>query len=139
LTKCKSENAKTILLAEDDSTVRNFVVAVLTTGGFEVLTAEDGQEALEKARNHSGEIHLLLSNLQMPRMSGIELATQISIERSETKVLLMTGLVSGMLVLDKGWQFLPKPFVADMLKQKIELVLQEKTQVVPDLGDHNKS
>ena len=134
-----SENGRTILLAEDDSTVRNFVATVLNSSGFEVLASEDGIDALEKARNHNGKIHLLLSNIQMPRMTGIELATQISIERPETRVLLMTGLTSGMLVLDKGWQFPPKPFVPDMLKQKVELMLQDQGQPVPDLGEHGRS
>ena len=133
----RSENERTILLAEDDSTVREFIVELLTTGGFKVLTAEDGLDALEKAKNHSGKIDLLLSNLQMPRMTGIELATQISMERPETKVLLMSGLTSGLLLLGKGWQFLPKPFLPDMLKQKIELVLNE-AQIVPNLGEHDE-
>lgn len=112
---------------------------VLKTGGFQVLTAEDGLIALEKARNHDGKIHLLLSNLQMPGMTGIELATQISVQRPDTKVLLMSGLTTGMLVLDKGWQFLPKPFVPDMLKQKIELMLQDGQPSVPDLGEHSNA
>jgi two-component system cell cycle sensor histidine kinase/response regulator CckA len=133
LDTCNSDNQRTILLAEDDATVRNFIEKVLKTGGFQVLIAEDGLDALEKAKTHSGKIHLLLSNLQMPRMTGIELATQISVERPDAKVLLMSGLTTGMLVLDKGWQFLPKPFVADMLKQKIELMLQDGQLSVPDL------
>jgi len=73
-------------------------------------------------------------------MNGIELATQVNVERPDTKVLLMSGFQTGMLVLDKGWQFLPKPFVADMLKQKIELVLSDETQTsVPDLGEHTRT
>ena len=120
-----AHNSKTVLLAEDEEAVRTFAYAVLSNCGYQIIVAIDGLEALEKARQHTGEIHLLLSNIQMPNMTGIELATQLQLERPDVKVLLMSGLPAGLLVLDGGWQFLPKPFMAKMLKEKIALMLCE--------------
>lgn len=63
----------------------------------------------------------------MPNMTGIELATQLQIDRAEIRVLLMSGMVSGMLLLNEGWQFLPKPFMANLLKERIRHLLLERS------------
>jgi DNA-binding response OmpR family regulator len=118
-------DTKTILLAEDEEPVRTFVNALLEASGYSVIVAVDGKDALEKSRAHAGRIDLLLSNIEMPGMNGVELATQLRRERAETRILLISGFPSGLLVLDEGWQFLPKPFVPNMLKAKIRLMLQE--------------
>ena len=60
-------------------------------------------------------IHLLLTDFQMPEMDGIQLATAMSIDRPQLKVLMMSGFTGGMLVLNEGWHFLPKPFVSSQL------------------------
>jgi two-component system cell cycle sensor histidine kinase/response regulator CckA len=65
------------------------------------------------------EIHLLLADFQMPGMTGIELATKITAQRPEIKVLLMSGFTGGMLVLNEGWHFLPKPFIPSQLRALI--------------------
>jgi DNA-binding response OmpR family regulator len=64
-------------------------------------------------------------------MTGIELAIQIGQQRPETKVLLISGLGSGILVLDNGWQFLPKPFMAEMLRDRIRESLSEQLPLSP--------
>jgi two-component system cell cycle sensor histidine kinase/response regulator CckA len=115
----------TIILAEDDGPLRKFVSAVLTKGGYNLIIAGDGKEALQKARDFDGIIHLLLSDVEMPGMTGIELAIQLNQERPDTKILMISGLDSGMLVLNNGWQFLPKPFMADMLRDRIRDFLSE--------------
>lgn len=122
-------SGKTILFAEDEGPVRSFVSALLLRSGYELIVASDGKEALEKARQHVGPIHLLLSDVEMPRMTGIELAIQLNQERAETKVLLISGLTTGMLVLNNGWHFLPKPFVGDMLRDRIRECLSEQPPV----------
>jgi two-component system cell cycle sensor histidine kinase/response regulator CckA len=119
-------NGKTILLAEDEQPVRTFVLAMLQKAGYNVIIAVDGQDGLAKSKQFNGTIHLLLSDVQMPNMTGIELATQIQIERPQTRVLLMSGMVSGMLLLNEGWQFLPKPFMSNLLKERIEHLLLEQ-------------
>ena len=120
-------NGKTILLAEDEQPVRSFVFAMLQKAGYNVIVAVDGQDGIAKSREFKGTIHLLLSDVEMPNMTGIELATQIQIDRPEILVLLMSGMVSGMLLLNEGWQFLPKPFMANLLKERIQHLLLEQS------------
>jgi DNA-binding response OmpR family regulator len=118
------ENGKTILLAEDEQPVRTFVLAMLQHNGYNVIVAVDGQDALHKSRAFQGMIHLLLSDIEMPNMTGIELATQLQMDRPDVRVLLMSGLDAGMLLLNEGWQFLPKPFMSNLLKERINHLLQ---------------
>jgi len=123
---------KTILFADDDGQLQAFVAALLIRCGYNVILASGGREALEKARAHEGMIHLLLSDIEMPGMTGIELAIQINLERPLTKILLISGLDTGILVLNNGWQFLPKPFMADMLRDRIRDFLIEQ----PSIKEH---
>jgi len=95
----------------------------------------DGLDALAKASEHKEEIHLLLSDIMMPGMTGIELATQLLIERPGTEILLISGTDAGTLVLDRGWQFLSKPIMFQALKQKIERMLNDKPEPSRDPSD----
>ena len=122
-----AQNGITILLAEDERPVRTFVLAMLQKAGYNVIMATDGQDGLAKSREFKGKIDLLLSDVEMPNMTGVELATQIQIERPEVHVLLMSGMVAGMLLLNEGWQFLPKPFMSNILKQRIHHLLLEQS------------
>jgi CheY-like chemotaxis protein len=108
------EHKKTVLLVDDDATLLESVRGFLD-GDYDVLSATSGQEALQKSKTFKSEIHLLLSDFQMEGMTGIELATQLTAARPAIKVLLMSGYPAGMLVLNEGWHFLPKPFVASQL------------------------
>src|SRR5581483_9490000 len=90
------------------------------------MVAADGKEALEKALAFGGKIDLLLSDVEMPGMTGIELAIQVNRVRPDRRILLISGLDSGMLVLNNGWQFLPKPFLSDMLRDRIRDFLAEQ-------------
>ena len=83
---------------------------------YDILTAGSGEKALQQSKDFKSEIHLLLSDLQMEGITGIELATQITVQRPKIKVLLMSGFTGGMLVLNEGWHFLPKPFVPSQLR-----------------------
>ena len=125
---------KTILFADDDGPLRSFVAALLVKVGYTLIIANDGVDALQKAHAHEGVIHLLLSDVEMPGMTGIELAIQVNRERPLTKILLISGLESGMLVLNNGWQFLPKPFMADMLKDRIRDFLSEQPSITEHLA-----
>ena len=110
---------KTILVVDDDADVRSFVARLLVNCNYNVLSASCGKEALQQSRDCKHEIHLLLSDFQMPVMSGIDLATALSLERPEIKVLLMSGFTEGMLVLNEGWHFLAKPFIPSQLRALI--------------------
>lgn len=128
-----SNSEKTILFADDDGQMQKFVAALLHRLGYKVITARDGKDALQKARDFGGIIDLLLSDVDMPGMTGIELAIQLNRERPETKILLISGLAAGMLVLNNGWQFLPKPFVSDMLRDRIRDFLSEQPSIIEHL------
>lgn len=122
----------TILFADDDSTFRELVARLLHKCGYHIIHAQDGQEALQKAREFEGTIHLLVSDIDMPGMTGIELAIQLNRERLDTKILLISGLDHGMLALNNGWQFFPKPFQLDMLRDRIRDFLSEQ----PPIKEH---
>jgi DNA-binding NtrC family response regulator len=121
------QHKKTILLVDDDAALLESVRGFLD-GDYEVLSATSGHEALQKSKTFKSAIHLLLSDFQMEGMTGIELATQLTAERPEVKVLLMSGYPAGMLILNEGWHFLPKPFVASqLLALVVGLVSPDKT------------
>jgi CheY-like chemotaxis protein len=118
---------KTILVVDDDSATLELVREIVHGGKYHVLTATSGENAIQRSRDYKNEIHLLLSDFQMPGMSGIELATKMTVERPYLKVLMMSGFTGGMLVLNEGWHFLPKPFVPSQLRALISgLIFPEK-------------
>jgi CheY-like chemotaxis protein len=90
-----------ILLAEDDAAVRNLVALMLSKEGYVVLAANDGQEALDICRQCKDSIHLLLTDVTMPRMAGVELAEQVQKKRSEIKILIMSGETADMVLNQK--------------------------------------
>jgi len=122
-----TQSAKIILLAEDEFSIRSLVLAILQEAGYNVIVAMDGRECLEKSRQFRGTIHLLLSDVDMPNMTGIELATQIQIDRPAMRIMLMSGMASGMLLLNDSWQFLPKPFTSNLLEEWMRQLLLGET------------
>ena len=112
------KHAKTILVVDDDPATLELVSAFLR-GQYNVLTANGGNQALQRSKDCTDAIDLLLTDFSMAGMTGIELATQITVARPAIKVLLMSGFTGGMLVLNEGWHFLPKPFVSSQLKTLI--------------------
>ena len=125
---------ETILVVEDATYIRKLVQKILEDAGFEVLTAADGADARHIAEDYPRKIHLLLSDVIMPEISGPELAQQLKVLRPEIKVLLMSGYAQGMLVLNYGWYFIQKPFIPVALVGRVRDVLKT---AVPDQGtDH---
>jgi two-component system cell cycle sensor histidine kinase/response regulator CckA len=118
-----SANIKsTILVVDDEPEILTFVSGFLTRTGFTVLMAASGADALRQSRNHCGPINLLLSDIEMPGMTGIELSTRFKLERPGMKVMFMSGY-AGRIMLNDGWHFLPKPFVPLQLLDLISSVL----------------
>jgi two-component system cell cycle sensor histidine kinase/response regulator CckA len=107
---------KTIMVVDDDPSILVVVSAVLDDSKYNIMTAASGSKALEQSRAFKRDIHLLLSDFEMPGISGIELATLMTVDRPDLKVLLMSGFAGGMLILNEGWHFLKKPFVASQLR-----------------------
>jgi len=119
--------SETILLVEDDDTVRALTRRLLAARGHTVLLASRGDEALELAERHGGRIHLLVTDVVMPGMSGRELADQIVVRLPGIKVLFLSGYTDDAIVrhgvLEPGVAFLQKPFSADALARKVREVL----------------
>lgn len=118
---------ETILLVEDEDAVRNATKAILTMCGYNVLEANDGLAALDVCANYKEPIHLVLTDVVMPRMNGSELATRLSTTLPNTKILFMSGYTDDAIihhgVLEEGINFIEKPFIPDALARKIREVL----------------
>jgi len=126
---------ETILVAEDEEMVRHLARESLMKNGYTVLEAADGGEALLIAQQHQGPIHLLLTDVVMPRMSGKELAEQVVKLRPDTRVLYMSGYTDQAIVhhgiLDRDIAFIGKPFTPNALVLKIVAVLQQNLSSSP--------
>jgi PAS domain S-box-containing protein len=116
-----------VLLAEDDVAVRRLVVNELMRRGFTVLEAGDGREALEMAEAHPGPIDVLVSDVVMPRMGGVELAAALAGPRPDTRVLFISGhpdrVDGGADPLEQA-NLLMKPFTADTLAARISELME---------------
>jgi two-component system cell cycle sensor histidine kinase/response regulator CckA len=121
--------AETVLVVEDDVQLRALVARVLRTQGYSVLEAPNGREALQLARDFTGEIHLVLTDVIMPAMSGLEFAAQIAVARPTSRVLYISGYPNGALahewVLPPNVTFLQKPFSIEMLNRKVRELLDK--------------
>jgi two-component system, cell cycle sensor histidine kinase and response regulator CckA len=118
---------ETILLVEDEEAVRESAAEYLRENGYSVLEAKDGPEALKLAERHAQPIHLMLTDLIMPHMSGRELSEKIIGLHPETKVMFMSGYSNNLLskeqVLDPKHVLLQKPFRLTTLGQRIRETL----------------
>jgi PAS domain S-box-containing protein len=119
--------SETILVVEDEAQVRALVAQMLQASGYTVLTAAAPSAALELSDRHPGPIHLLLTDVVMPEMSGPELCQRLQSRRPRTRVLYMSGYTDEALgrhgVLEPGTFLLQKPFRIGELGQKVREVL----------------
>lgn len=122
---------ETVLVVDDEADVCELARDCLVAAGYRVLEARDGEEALRIAEGHPEPIHLLLTDVMMPRLNGVELAGRLTRQRPEMKVLYMSGFaVVGAQTeqlsgpgLQPGDPILPKPFSTEALIRKIREVL----------------
>jgi PAS domain S-box-containing protein len=118
---------ETILLVEDESTVRELTQQYLQAQGYTVFEAADPNVALQISQAHSGAIHLLLTDVIMPGMNGRELAQRITAARAETRVLYMSGYTENAIghngTLDEGINLLQKPFTLPALRARVRQAL----------------
>jgi signal transduction histidine kinase/CheY-like chemotaxis protein len=133
----------TVLLAEDEEEVRELASEFLTAAGYEVYAAKDGVEALAIAEELRKPIHVLVSDVVMPRMRGPELARRLKELRSKIKILYVSGYLEynkgNSEFLEEGF-FLQKPFSRDALVRKVDEVLARKTTKVStnhSVGERN--
>ena len=125
----KSENFETVLVVEDEVIVRELVCEVLGDQGYNVLCASDGVDALNRAAEFDGTIHLLVTDVIMPQMNGHELASKLSVLRPDMKILYVSGYSDNDIgdhgVLDPRFELLQKPFTPQTLARKIRDVIRE--------------
>ena len=128
----EARGSETILLVEDEGDVRELAREILEMGGYTVLEAARGDEALRLCRDAAKPIDLLLTDVVMPQMSGPELARRILELRPGTKVVYMSGYTDDALghhgVLDPDIVLLPKPFTPESLMQHLRLALDASAQ-----------
>jgi DNA-binding NtrC family response regulator len=129
------ETLETILVVDDHEIVLQTVMAVLEQANFQVLSANSGASAVKLAQETDKAIDLLLSDVDMPGMSGPDLGETLKKARPDMHVMLMSGGADGnLLVLNYGWAFIQKPFVAAKLVQMIKDVLHSENRSQP--GGH---
>ena len=120
--------SETVLLVEDEAPVRKLAREFLENGGYTVLEAEGPAQAIQLSDRHQGPIHLLVTDVVMPKMSGRELAERLASRRPETKVLYVSGYTDDAIVqhgvVGRGTSFLQKPFSLDALTRKVRAVLE---------------
>lgn len=121
--------AETVLVVEDETPVLKAAVRMLERQGYTVLQARDGLEAQTVANGYEGRIHLLLTDVVMPKASGPETADRLRAGRPEMKVLFMSGYTDEAIVhrrvLDKRMHFVQKPFTVDLLARSVRKALDE--------------
>ena len=122
---------ETILLVEDQQSVRSFTRAALKASGYHVIEAPNGDEAISVAERYAGEIHLLLTDVVMPGISGKESSERLKKLRPNLKVLFMSGYTADVIaqrgVLDRSVAFLHKPFSPVELAVKVREVLAQSS------------
>ncbi len=118
---------ETILITEDEEFVRELVISGLQEYGYQVFSARNGKESLKVAKEHTGKIDLLLTDVVMPGGSGGELANELTAKFPDIKILFMSGYTDESIVqhgmLSEGTNFIQKPFSIEALVEKIRSVL----------------
>lgn len=121
----------TVLVVEDDASVRKLAYTILNRNGYDVMESEEPEHALTLAETHKGPIHLLLTDVVMPNIRGPQLFERIHALHPETKVLYMTGYprqsISGDELLPEAAQILQKPFMVTTLLEKVAECLFRKS------------
>jgi NO-binding membrane sensor protein with MHYT domain/nitrogen-specific signal transduction histidine kinase/CheY-like chemotaxis protein len=122
-----TSGTETVLVVEDEEAVRQLAARTLFVRGYTPLVANTGEEALRLSEQHAGSIHLLLTDVVLPRMSGSRLAESLVATRPDIRILYMSGFAENAIihhgVLQPGTDFIQKPFTPHALAVKLREVL----------------
>jgi two-component system, cell cycle sensor histidine kinase and response regulator CckA len=125
-----ARGTETVLLIEDDESLRNVVCEILEGAGYTVLVADEGAKALRIAAEYTGAIHLIVTDVIMPGLNGRKAAERIKAARSEVEILFISGYTSDAIakhgVLEAGAKFLNKPFTTEDLLRRVRDVLDDR-------------
>jgi len=132
--KSSPHGQETVLLVEDEAAVRVSTSEFLVRCGYTVVTAENGVDALRVSRDYSGLIHLMITDVVMPKMSGPQVAMQLAAERPDMKTLFVSGYAENTVLqhgnIDVTACFLSKPFGLSTLANKIREVLEASATLI---------
>ena len=122
------KGSETVLLVEDEDSVRSLVRETLEMRGYKIIEAENGEQALQVAEAYPGDIQLMITDVVMPGIGGRELARQLSKSRPHTRVLFLSGYAEDAILheggLESGTAFLQKPFTLQNLARRVREVLK---------------
>lgn len=126
----KRDTAETILVVDDEEEVRGVIVGILGEIGFQVIEASSGPEALDLCARFRGRIHLLLTDLIMPGMTGRQLADTLSALRPGLNVIFMSGHIDGSRqeALEPGLQYIQKPVDWSALESAVRSALKQSSK-----------
>lgn len=120
--------SETILLAEDDPQVRDFLDTVLGGAGYSVINAQDGLDAIEQFRKNKESIDLIILDVGMPHITGSAASEIILSERPSSKILFLSGYTDDNIEINKiairGYQLIKKPIPPRVLLEKIREIIE---------------
>ena len=126
-TPYRNERSNTILVVEDEATIRSIVRIVLERMGHIVLEAGDGADGLTVSRNFSGRIDLVVSDVRMAKMHGPEMVSHLQAERPGIKVLFISAFPTQSLPCDLTGEFLAKPFLPAAIEKTVREMFASET------------
>ena len=123
---------KVALVVDDDASVRAYIKAALQREGFRTLEAEDGELGLALVRRIGSDIALVISDIEMPRLDGIQLAHLVRAEFPEIPIILISGYADAVLQTLPKVEFIPKPFLSSTLLNVVRKMVTMAKTATPD-------
>jgi CheY-like chemotaxis protein len=128
---------ETILLVEDEADVRQLLKDVLSVLGYKILIAQDGEEAVRISNDFAGTIHIMLVDVVMPKLNGLQAAREIFRQRPKTKVIFISGYTGDAELLhdivSSGVSFIEKPFKSDFVAMKVRELLDSPDENLDEI------
>jgi len=123
---------KVVLVIDDDASVRAYIKAALQSEDFRTLEAEDGELGLELVRRIGSDLALVISDIEMPRLDGIQLAHLVRAEFPEIPIILTSGYADAVLHNLPKVEFIPKPFLSSTLLNVVRKMVTMAKTATPD-------